>query len=262
MNRRQLFLSTARAALASAFGGSWLGSGGSTPASAQTPATASVAAGPTPAAPQIYGVPGSPGATMTIDGRYLPNPPLPIRVRYRPPRHGLEGLVAAANRDIVPTILEATGIAAPVMVKDIAQNPIQGVSMAYTWDKAKAPSTRTTQYFEMVCNRAMLTPGKHTLVFDFTYDGRGFGKGGTGILSVDGNQVATNKLMRFIPFLLPGDETFDVGLDTPTPVDDTDYQVPFPFTRKITKLTFKLGPVRLTENERGVMHASLVRAHD
>ena len=46
--------------------------------------------------------------------------------------------------DIVPTILEATGIQAPVMVNGIAQKPIEGVSMAYTWDKANAnaPSTR------------------------------------------------------------------------------------------------------------------------
>ena len=60
--------------------------------------------------------------------------------------------------DIVPTILEATGIPAPVMVNGVAQKPIEGVSMAYTWDKANAdaPSTRTTQYFEMFGNRAHL----------------------------------------------------------------------------------------------------------
>ena len=39
------------------------------------------------------------------------------------------------------------------------------------------------------------------------------------------------------------DETFDVGIDTRTPVDDKDYQVPFRFTGKIAKLTFKLGPL-------------------
>ena len=54
--------------------------------------------------------------------------------------------------DIVPTILEAAGITAPQIVDGIEQKPIEGVSMAYTWDKANAdaPSTRTTQYFEMV----------------------------------------------------------------------------------------------------------------
>ena len=63
--------------------------------------------------------------------------------------------------DIVPTILEATGITAPVMVNGIAQKPIEGVSMAYTWDKANAnaPSTRKTQYFEMFGNRAIYHDG-------------------------------------------------------------------------------------------------------
>ncbi len=60
--------------------------------------------------------------------------------------------------DIVPTILEATGIPAPAMVNGIAQKPIEGVSMAYTFDKANAdaPSKRDTQYFEMFANRAHL----------------------------------------------------------------------------------------------------------
>ena len=63
--------------------------------------------------------------------------------------------------DIVPTILEATGITAPLTVNGIAQKPIEGVSMAYTFDKehAKAPSTRTTQYFEMFANRAIYHDG-------------------------------------------------------------------------------------------------------
>ena len=63
--------------------------------------------------------------------------------------------------DIVPTILEATGIQAPMMVNGIAQKPIEGVSMAYTFDKANAnaPSTRTTQYFEMFGNRAIYHDG-------------------------------------------------------------------------------------------------------
>ena len=63
--------------------------------------------------------------------------------------------------DIVPTILEATGIQAPVMVNGIAQKPIQGASMAYTWPKenAEASSKRTTQYFEMFGNRAIYHDG-------------------------------------------------------------------------------------------------------
>ena len=63
--------------------------------------------------------------------------------------------------DIVPTILEVTGIKAPEVVDGIKQKPIEGVSMAYTFDKANAnaPSTRKTQYFEMVGNRGIYHEG-------------------------------------------------------------------------------------------------------
>src|SRR5439155_915075 len=336
--------------------------------------------------------------------------------------------------DIVPTILEATGVPAPVMVEGIAQKPIEGVSMAYTWDKANAnaPSARTTQYFEMFGNRAIyhdgwiaattppaapwlmglgtlpevvngykwelyniaddysedndlaakmpdklremqelflaeaskynvfpldnsilpriltprpsatagrdlftysgelsgldqgsapnilgknytitaevdipqgggegmivteggrfggfglyllknkpvflynllglarfrwegkdvLTPGKHTIVFDFKYDGPGFGKGGTGVLKVDGVDVANHKIEHTTPFLINLGETFDVGVDTRTPVDDGDYQTPFAFTGNIGKLTVKLGPTRLTSLEQKLMQYALAR---
>jgi arylsulfatase len=293
--------------------------------------------------------------------------------------------------DVVPTILEAAGIPQPLIVDGIAQKPIEGVSMAYTWDaaNAKAPSRRDTQYFEMFGNRAIyhdgwiaatpppqppwllgtakmpevlngykwelyniaedysenndlsakypdklrelqelflveaqkyqvfpldnsilarlltprpsatagrteftysgeisgipdgsapntlgksysitaeveipqggaegmlnteggrfggyglylvkgkpvfsynllavehfrwegadaLTPGKHTILFDFKYDGPGFGKGGTGVLSVDGKEVDRKTIPHTIPFLMTIDESFDVGVDTRT----------------------------------------------
>ena len=90
-----------------------------------------------------------------------------------------------------------------------------------------------------------LTPGKHSVVFDFTYDGPGFGKGGTGVLSVDGTQVASQAIPHTIPFLVTIDESFDVGVDTRTPVDDNDYKVPFRFTGTLDKLTVKVGPPQL-----------------
>jgi arylsulfatase A-like enzyme len=326
--------------------------------------------------------------------------------------------------DIVPTILDVTGIPAPVMVNGIAQKPIEGVSMAYTFDaaNAKAPSKRETQYFEMFGNRAIyhdgwiaatpppqppwlmgtatmpdvlngykwelynivddysenndlsakypdklrelqelflveaqkyqvlpldnsilerlltprpsstagrtkftysgemsglpdgsapntlaksysiraeveippggaegmlntlggrfggyglymlkgkpvfaynllavehfrwegaevLSPGKHTIVFDFKYDGPGFGKGGTGTLSVDGKEVARKTIPHTIPVLMTIDESFDVGVDTRTGVDDHDYQPPFRFTGKLDKLTIKLVPPKMTAEE-------------
>jgi arylsulfatase A-like enzyme len=107
-----------------------------------------------------------------------------------------------------------------------------------------------------------LAPGKHTLAFEFTYDGPGFGKGGTGILSVDGKQVAVNKIPHTIPFLMTIDETFDVGLDLRTPVEDRDYKVPFRFAGKLAKLTVKLGPEQLMAEDRAVMEKALTAAHD
>ena len=326
--------------------------------------------------------------------------------------------------DIAPTLLEAAGVPAPVMVNGVAQTPIDGVGMAYTFDKAnaKAPSKRDTQYFEVYGNRAIyhdgwvaattppqgpwlmgvgempdvvngykwelyniaedyseaddlaakmpdklremqelflveaskydvfpldnellqraltprpspmagksvftysgevsgipegsapnllgksysisaevdipqggaegmlntlggafggyglylvkgkpvftyvqltterfrwegpaaLTPGKHTIVFDFKYDGPGFAKGGTGDLSVDGKVVDSKKMPTTIPFLVSFDESFDVGVDTRYGVDDNDYKPPFRFTGKLEKLTIKLEEMTAAEEK-------------
>ncbi len=87
-----------------------------------------------------------------------------------------------------------------------------------------------------------LEPGKHTIVFDFKADSKSLGTGGTGVLSVDGEAVATNKLEHGTPIMFPEDEDFDVGLDTRTGVAMLEYRydVPFRFTGKIDKLTFDL----------------------
>jgi len=337
--------------------------------------------------------------------------------------------------DIVPTILEATGVKAPQMVDGIQQKPIEGVSMTYTFDKANADvaSTRTTQYFEMIANRGIyhegwyanttpphgpwilnaplpvpndykwelynlttdysqandlaaqmpeklkqmqatfdqeaakynvlplnndtfaralaprpsatagkteftytgvnpginssnapnilgrsytitaevdvpqgggdgmlvtmggryggyglyllkgkpvfnynmlllahyrwegreaLTPGKHAIVFDYTYDGPGIAKGGSGVLKVDGKVVATQKQPNSIAFLQVADETFDVGVDTRTGVNEKDYQVPFAFNGKIDKLTVNLGPEQLTSADHKVIERALGKAKD
>jgi arylsulfatase len=89
-----------------------------------------------------------------------------------------------------------------------------------------------------------LKPGQHTIVFDFKYDGPGAGKGGTGVLSVDGKELDRKTLKHTIPLLMSIDETFDVGLDTRTAVDDS-YELPFKFTGTIDKLTFNLGPSQM-----------------
>jgi arylsulfatase A-like enzyme len=337
--------------------------------------------------------------------------------------------------DIVPTILEATGIKAPEEVNGIKQKPIEGVSMAYTFDKANAdkPSTRKTQYFEMIANRGIyhegwyacttpphgpwilnaplpappdykwelyditkdysqaddlaakmpekvkelqrifeieakkyqvyplnndtfaralaprpsatagktefvysgvlpgiaiantanylgksytitaeievpadggngmlctmggrfggfgfyllkgkpvfnynmltlaqyrweapdvLSAGKHTVVFDYTYDGPGIAKGGTGILKVDGKDVVTQKQPNSIAFLEVCDETFDVGVDTRSGVNDDDYQIPFAFNGKIDKLTVKVGPSQLLRSDKKAAEDAGRKLHD
>jgi len=108
----------------------------------------------------------------------------------------------------------------------------------------------------------VLSTGKHTIVFDFKYDGPGFGKGGTGTLSADGKMLETKVIPHTIPFLMSIDETFDIGIDTRTSVDDNDYQVPFRFTGRIAKLTYNLGPEQLAESDRKVMQQALAKAHD
>jgi arylsulfatase len=63
--------------------------------------------------------------------------------------------------DVVPTLLEVIGIKEPSIVNGVPQKPIEGVSMAYTFDRANAKETsrRTVQYFEMVGNRALYMDG-------------------------------------------------------------------------------------------------------
>ena len=102
-----------------------------------------------------------------------------------------------------------------------------------------------------------LAPGKHTIDYDFKYDGLGFatlafnstsgiGRSGTGVLKVDGNVVATEKTEKTIPLIIAVDETFDIGSDTGSSIDDQDYQTPFTFNGTIDKLTVAVQHPKLT----------------
>jgi arylsulfatase len=108
---------------------------------------------------------------------------------------------------------------------------------------------------------AGLKPGKHTIVFDFKYDGPGPGKGGTGVLSVDGKALASHKIPNSIPLMMTIDETFDIGIDTRTPVDE-GYKLPFRFTGKIDKLTFNLGPSQMAAAEQKAAAEAIRKAMD
>jgi hypothetical protein len=105
-----------------------------------------------------------------------------------------------------------------------------------------------------------LSAGKHTLEFDFKYEGlgggtlafnnmSGIGQPGTGVIKVDGKEVATQKMDHTIPLILQWDESMDFGSDTGTPVDDQDYQCPFTFTGKFSKITIKVERPQLSPED-------------
>jgi arylsulfatase A-like enzyme len=113
-----------------------------------------------------------------------------------------------------------------------------------------------------------LTPGKHVLEFDFTYDGKGagtlafndfsgVGKGGTGVLKVDGQQVATQQMEQTLPMILQWDEAFDIGSDTLTGVNDADYKPPFALTAKLDKLTIKVNRPQLSADDIAKLEAAM-----
>jgi arylsulfatase len=105
-----------------------------------------------------------------------------------------------------------------------------------------------------------LTPGKHTIEFDFQYEGLGVGtlaynsmsglaRPGTGALKVDGKIVDTKKMEKTLPMILQWDESFDIGSDTLTGVNDADYQPPFTLTAKLNKLTLKVNRPKLSPED-------------
>ena len=75
----------------------------------------------------------------------------------------------------------------------------------------------------------------------------------------DGKALATQEMARTVLLILQWDETFDIGADTGTPVDDRDYQVPFKLTAKLDKLTIKADGPKLTHG--GCLSRSKQRRH-
>ena len=96
--------------------------------------------------------------------------------------------------------------------------------------------------------KVAVTPGHHTVSFDFKYDGGGLGKGGVGTLLVDGKVVDQHRIEKTVPITMPWFEGLDIGMDMLTPVDDV-YQTPFVFTGQVEKVTFNLDPVQLAEED-------------
>jgi arylsulfatase len=113
-----------------------------------------------------------------------------------------------------------------------------------------------------------LAPGRHVLEFDFKYDGlgvgtmaynnfSGIGRSGTGTLKVDGKVVETRKMEKTLPIILQWDESFDIGQDTITGINDADYLPPFPLTAKFNKLTIKIDRPQLSKADIEKMEKAL-----
>jgi hypothetical protein len=84
------------------------------------------------------------------------------------------------------------------------------------------------------------------------------------VTSVDGKEVDKKSMEHTTPITFPEDETFDIGQDTRTGVAMIEYRydVPFKFTGTINKLTFNLGPDKVTTEEREQMKKTVARARD
>jgi len=113
-----------------------------------------------------------------------------------------------------------------------------------------------------------ISPGRHTVEFNFAYEGKGAGtlafnnfsglaQPGTGTLKVDGKVVATQKMKKTLPFILQWDESFDIGSDTLTGVNDADYKPPFPLTAKLHKLTLKVDRPQLSPEDIKKLQAAM-----
>jgi arylsulfatase len=113
-----------------------------------------------------------------------------------------------------------------------------------------------------------LSPGKHKVEFDFIYQGKGAGTlafnnfsgvggPGTGTLKVDDKVVATKTMPKTLPMTLQWDESFDIGSDTLTGVNDADYQPPFRFTGTLNKLTIKLNRPQLSAEDLKTLEAAM-----
>jgi arylsulfatase A-like enzyme len=86
-----------------------------------------------------------------------------------------------------------------------------------------------------------LPAGKATVQFDFTYDGGGLGKGGTGRIFVNGEKVAEGRIDKTQCCIIALDENADVGKSNGTPVSP-DYENPFAFTGTIDRVVVDLTP--------------------
>lgn len=105
-----------------------------------------------------------------------------------------------------------------------------------------------------------LTRGKDLLEFDFKYEQLGTGtlwfnnlsgpgQPGTGVLKVDGKVVDTQSMAHTLPMTLQWVESFDIGSDSLTGVNDADYKPPFALTAKLNKLKIKIDRPQISADD-------------
>jgi arylsulfatase len=118
-----------------------------------------------------------------------------------------------------------------------------------------------------------LSPGKHVIEFVSDYDGlgigtmaynnfSGIGRGAETKLIVDGVVVDEKHMEKTIPIILQWDESFDIGSDTITGVNDEDYLPPFPLTAKLDKLTITIDRPQLSEADIKKMKDAMDKVND
>ena len=118
-----------------------------------------------------------------------------------------------------------------------------------------------------------LPPGRHVLEFVFQYEGlgvgtlafnnlSGLGRPGVGTLKVNGQAVQSLRMERTLPMILQWDESFDIGSDTLTGVNDADYRPPFPLTAKLNRLTIKVDRPTLSAEDIAKLRAAQAAAMD
>jgi len=77
---------------------------------------------------------------------------------------------------------------------------------------------------------------------------------------VDGKEVQTKKMEKTLPIILQWDESFDIGSDTITGINDADYRPPFPLTAKFNKLTIRIDRPQLSPEDIKKLEAGMKKA--
>jgi arylsulfatase len=94
-----------------------------------------------------------------------------------------------------------------------------------------------------------IAAGKHTIKYDFVFDGGKPGDGGQSVLYVDGQKVAEGRIPKTQPYAYSADEGVDVGMDNETPVSSDYQERDNKFSGAIKRITVDVKPVNLSDRD-------------